>query len=170
MDQVFTVRVTGVDGWMISESIAGEGSGTDIQDSVDAQQPRFAGRLIGGRSIVEFSPYLLTPHGGEPPAEFGQPLNYPGRGQFRMRIESVEREAVSVPAGSFMAVRVEVSGERRVGSRGRSRDRLAVARFRYTAWYAPETGRYVKAHHQQWDPAGALSGDELVQLLEYRGN
>jgi serine protease Do len=171
MDQVFTVRVTAVDGWMIGESIAGEGSGTDIQDSVDAQQLRFAGRLIGGRSIVEFSPYLLTPHGGEPPAEFGQPLNYPGRGAFRMRIESVEREEVSVPAGSFKAVRVEVSGERERNAAGlRNRNRLAVARFRYTTWYAPETGRYVKAHHQQWDPAGALTGDELVQLLEYRAN
>ena len=172
-ENVFTVRVTGVSGWLINESIGADGG--EASFSTDAQQIRFAGKQIAGRPLVEFSPYLLIPNRGEAPASIGVPAEYPvgfTSEAFRMRVESVQQEEISVPAGSFKAVRVEVSGERSGagpgGLGGGLWNTLAVARFRYTAWYAPEIGRYVRARHQQWNPSGALSSDELVQLLEYR--
>jgi hypothetical protein len=166
---VFTVRVTGVNGWTIEEAMAIDGGDADIKAFVNAQHPNFAGRLIEGRSLLEFSPYLLSVHGGNPPADLAPPRHYLGHGggnPFQMRIEAIEREEVQVPAGKFNAVRVDISGNRSVqGRRGNN-----VARFRHSTWYASEIGRYVKAHHQQWDSGGGITTDDLVQLLEYQPN
>lgn len=163
LEQVFTVRVTGVNGSTIDESITDERGTTDLKSFVDTRNRDFAQRKIPGRSILELSPYQSS---AEPAAEFAIPGSYPGLGAgdpFRVRVETMEREDVQVPAGSFKALRVDVSGDRHV-----SRGRRAIVRFRYTAWYAPGIRRYVKARHQQWDRAGALTTDEVLQLLEYR--
>lgn len=173
-EQVFTVRVTGVSGWLINESVGAE-SGGEAGGSIDTQQVRFVGKQIAGRPLLEFSPYLLAPHRGEAPANLGVPSDYPvgfSQEPFRMRVENVQAEDVQVPAGSFKTTRVEISGERSGAGPGALAgglwNPLTVARFRYTAWYAPEIGRYVKVHHRQWNPSGALTSDEVVQLLEYR--
>jgi hypothetical protein len=171
-DQRFTVQVASVQNLVVTESI--DADGTSLPGIVDARRLRFVERRVAGRPIVELSPYLLN-SGQGPSAGVGDaPADYPTGSapeRFRVRVVKAERERVVVPAGAFNALKVEVAGEREgVGGHGYDRNwnHLLVARFRYTAWYAPETGRYIMARHQQWNPSGAPTMDDLIQLLEYR--
>jgi hypothetical protein len=78
---------------------------------------------------------------------------------------------VSVPAGTFNALRVEVQGVRSLATSNTGTAVLAIARrFEYTAWYVPELKRYVKSRHRSWSTSSAPIGEELVELLEYRPN
>jgi hypothetical protein len=89
---------------------------------------------------------------------------------FKVRVTSIGEDLVSVPAGTFKTVRVEVSGERGTSGfsgRGGDRKRFAVTRFRYTAWYSADLNRYVMLRHQQWNPSGEPIRDEVIQLLSF---
>jgi hypothetical protein len=67
---------------------------------------------------------------------------------------------------------VEVVGERPqtsfAGLAGGLWNTMEVTRFKFTAWYAPQAQRYVMSRHQQWNPSGALTTDELIELERYR--
>ena len=173
---VFTARVTAIDGAKVDELMRFEGT-SDLPSAIDTEQVRFSTISADGRMLVELSPYLLSRNGGEVPKTLGLPSDYPvgvSGEPFRVRLESIGQEDIAVPFGSFKTIRIEVSGERS----GRDFGAMAgirwnpyfVARFRYTVWYAPRIARYVQARHMQWNPGGELTGDEIVQLLEYRKN
>jgi len=74
----------------------------------------------------------------------------------------VTRERVTVPAGVFDAVRVNIDGERA----GYGPER-GIQRFVYTVWYAPNVGRYVQSRHQFFNRRGEGSGDEWVELTKF---
>ena len=164
VEDVFTVQVTGVSGWMIDEALSSRT--TELKNTVNAQEAHFSSKPLGaGHRVLEFAPYLVAANGGEPPARL-IPARHPASGSpFRIRVERVQREDVEVYAGSFKTVRIDIRGER-----ASDRRQQRVTRFRHTTWYAPEIGRYVKVHHQQWDGGGALTSDEVVQLMDYRSN
>lgn len=175
----FTLRVTGVDGWIVNEAVEREGAPAGNRTaSIAARDLAFSERVVDpGRSFAEFAPYLLaTERSGQPlpwqevgaayPAVRGAPAGW----TFEGRRE--EREQVQVQAGSYQAVRIEISGEN-AGGRINNITRpgySAIGRFRYTLWYAPEVKRYVKMRQQTWDSRGSQSSDEVVELLEYKGS
>ena len=166
----FAVKVDAVSGPVITELFqAGQAERAVLP--VDAQSVRFVERHIGGDvRFVELSPYLLNAASamGLPNA----PTHYPlGRSStpFRVRVTHIVEDHISIPAGTFKTIRVDVTGERRVSWRGRGGgvNSLAVSRFKYTAWYSADVNRYVMVRHQQWNSGGAPLADELVQLLDY---
>jgi hypothetical protein len=173
--QAFVVRVEGLSGAQIQEVVQGA-AGERSAAPVDLQAVRFLDRDIGGgQRLVEISPYLLSAAVNN--ALPNPPTHYPLGGSnepFRVRVASMLPDQVSVPAGSFKAVRVEVSGERSTngfaGLSGGLMNSLAVTRFRYTAWYSTEVRRYVMLRHQQWNPGGAPVADEVVQLMSHKTN
>ena len=167
----FSVSAPSSAGDTVDETFAVDsGAGTAL--AVDARSGRYLSRALGGsRTLLEYLPYALA--GGAPPAAWPLPSGYPTYAtpyiewQYTTRV--VGWEAVTVPAGTFRALRLEVEG-----NRGKDPDAYwwpkQAARFRHTIWYAPEVRRYVKSHHLAWSMTSAQFADEAVELLEQRAD
>lgn len=167
----FSARAEAVEGDLVLESFQVEAGARSIE-RVTTRSLALVGRpVLQGDSFLELGPYMPADE-----RELEQkPVAYPLGGSpepWRISTRPVIQEEVSVPAGTFTALRVEVNGERsHAGFAGLGAgllNTLGVTKFRYTVWYAPEVARYVKARHQQWNPSGSPAADELVQLLAYR--
>jgi hypothetical protein len=139
---------------------------------VDARSGKYLSRMLGSsRTLLEYLPYALA--GGEPPAAWPVPSDYPTYATPHLEWRYVTRvtgwETVTVPAGTFRALRVEIEG-----NRGKDSDPFwwpkQAARFQHTVWYAPEAKRYVKARHRAWSMTESSFADEAVELLEHRAN
>ena len=162
-EQLFTVRVTGVDGWDVRESFA-PANGVPVEATVNAKEARFGARNVGGYSVIELAPYLFSSELGKAAQE--SPTRYPSGRTWKISAPSIAEEETRVPAGSFKTLRVEVTGMSEAFGQA-TNDFSVPARFQYTAWYAPEVKRYVMVRHQAWSRTGAKVSDETVRLMEY---
>ncbi len=139
--------------------------------AADAVRPgAYLARDVGASKMaLEYFPFALA--GGEPPASWPAPSGYPVYAtpylEWKYAVKVGGWESVTVPAGTFRALRVEVEG-----SRGRDPDPFwwpkQAMRFQHTIWYAPEAKRYVKARHLAWSMTGAPFADDAIELLEFR--
>jgi hypothetical protein len=166
--RVFTVRVSSVQGSEVRESFSVE-NGPESSAIVDAGSIRFsARRLTSDYAALELAPYFYSSERWKDAAA-PRPAAYPGVA-WEIGPAQVQPEDVSVPAGTFKAMRVDVRGSTGGhGSAGISASANHIpARFHFTGWYAPEVGRYVMTRHQTFNFNNAQIGDEMVQLLEYR--
>lgn len=168
----FTIRIEGMEGQILRESFVAEG-GDESSESVDPAAARFSvRRLPGNNALVELAPYFLSGTSGELPDAMARTSNYPDHARWRIRSPQIQAEDAVVPAGTYTTVRVDVFGTApSYGSGGMSAAASVnhiAARFHYTAWYAPEVGRYVMVRHKTWNSSDNLIGDELIQLLEFR--
>lgn len=169
--QEILVRVTGVDGWTVMEAFSADGR-SPIRTEVQASELAFASRLLAeGQSLLEFSPYLQSQGQTDLPP-VAEPSGYPDSGgsPWSISVQLRGREPVTVPAGNFHALRVEVQGVRSLANSNTAAVSAIARRFEYTAWYVPELKRYVKSRHRSWNASSAPIGDELIELLEYRPN
>jgi hypothetical protein len=169
LEQAFTVRITGVDGWTVRESferesLHGASPPVPVRASVNAQAIAFETRRMEQNYLLyEFSPYLAAASEIKSSLKVGQVPAFPGlRKGWRVKVTAVEGAKTEVPAGQFTTIRVEVTGENSVV--GAVWD---YTRFRYTTWYAPEVKRYVMLRLQSWNGTGAEAGDQVVRLTEY---
>lgn len=167
----FTVRVDGVDGWVVSESFAPEGASSRqrVRTEVGADEARFLERALGGeRTALEFNPYFAL-HEASARA-VGQVGGYPvgTLTEWQTRVSVSPNRAVEVPAGRYNALRVQIEGVRAVGSEWTLHN--ALARFEVVGWYAPEVKRYVRMENRAWSARSALVSDERIDLLEASGN
>lgn len=166
-----TVRALRANGEAVEESItAGDMQrGNTASRVVSTRDLRILEhRISGSAALIELSPYLLAASGGKAPAEpTSLKASYPSGSGLPGWIEAVrihDWESISVPAGTFRALRVQVDGRRSrpVGAPG------IPTLYRVSAWYAPEAGRYVRLEHQQWLNANSLYAHELLELQSYR--
>lgn len=167
----FSVRVDGVDGWVVSESFVPEGSSSRqrVRTDVAADEARFIERSLGGdRSAVEFNPYFgsydwngrrADPVGGYPTGQ------YP---EWQTRTSVSPNVPVEVPAGRFNTVKVQIEGMRPVGAELGQRN--VPARFEVSAWYSTEAKRYVRLENRLWNGGSGLVSEERIDLLEMTGN
>ena len=161
-----TVRASSIKGMIVEETLSGT-SATDSLRAVNAAEHKIVELPFGaGASVPELNPYLLAATGGKPPVDFPSKVGYPAGNGLPPWIEPVrvrDWESVTVPAGTFRALRVQVDG-RRVSPPYTPRVPMT---YRLSAWYAPEIGRYVKLEHQQWLIRDQLYTHEIVELLRY---
>lgn len=176
--QDFTLRVTGVSGWNVTEAFergnAGDGAHA-IQATIGAEDLKYSQKLIeSGRTIAEFAPYLVGTEkleGTLPWHELGasHPL---AKGNNGWRYDGVRQagEQVTVPAGSYKSIRVELNGRTSNAESVSVFRQYArpVGRFQYTLWYAPEVKRYVKLRQESWDTDGNKVSDDVVELVSYK--
>ena len=132
-----------------------------------------ANRLLAeGQSILEFSPYLHSQERTDlstAAAASGYPDS--AGASWSIAVQSRGQETVTVPAGSFNALKIEVQGQRLAHISAQASIQFAIARrFEYVAWYVPELKRYVKSRHRTWNASSGPIGDDLVELLEVRTN
>jgi hypothetical protein len=171
-----TVRADRVDRDLIDESVFVPGSGKDVvRRTVQTKEARFLAYHLGPETMVmELAPYLVAAHDGKPDAI--DPVGYPLSGQVfggdtRLSYKTTARahdwEDVTVPAGSYRALRYEIDGERNAG--GQFFARLgSTSRFKVNVWYSPDIQRIVKLEHKTWTNSATPYSDDSVELLEFR--
>lgn len=162
------VRVTRVDGSSIDESVISRGAGQgETQRTVSAGTAGFLPHsLADGAELMEFAPYLLAASGTGASAVPVTAAGYPvgtGFPEWIARAGSQVWEQVSVPAGTFRALRVEISGRRaRVPS-----DPNVSRNFEFRVWYAPEVQRYVRLEQKEWSIPGRQLSHNVVELVKF---
>lgn len=169
MQRQFTVKLTGVEGGDVREAFSIDG-GPATSSVLSPSAVRFsARRLTSEYSVLELAPYFFATELSAGPQ---QPTDYPAAALWSIAPAQVYPEDIAVPAGHYKATRLDVTGSAPThGSIGLGAAASAghiAARFHYTAWYAPEVGRYVMVRHRTWNVSNALIGDEVIQLIEYR--
>jgi len=170
VQHVFTVRVDGVDGWVVSETFAPEGATARQRARTDigADEPRFIERRLGGdRSALEFNPYFASFdwNGRRVDPVAGYPTGNGAEWDTRTRVSP--NVSVAVAAGTFNTVKVHVEGSRAGGQELSQRN--TPTRFELIAWYAPEVKRYVRIENRLWSAGSSLLGEERIDLLEASG-
>lgn len=169
----FTVRVLRADAGTVEEALTTPAA-KDSRRVLDTAEFRVLEHALGGsQSVIESAPYLLARNNGQLPADLGRVSGYPSGGAglapWVYKTQVHDWEQVTVPAGSFKALRLEIRGEReRQMFAGAT---PAVGQFRINAWYAPEAKRYVRLEHKSWGLVATGQGrpynDDLIELLKY---
>jgi len=160
----FTVRIAAD-----NESFSLDG-GTAAASTVDPRAGTYLVRQLGAsKALLEYLPYALAD--GAPPGAWPAPSGYPTYAtpylEWTYQVKAGGWESVTVPAGTFRALKVEVEG-----NRGQDPDPIwwpkQAMRFVHTIWYVPEAKRYVKAHHKAWSMTSSPFADDAVELLELK--
>jgi serine protease Do len=174
-----TVRADRVDRDLIDESVFVAGGGSNVmRRTIQTREARFLQYSLGSdTALLEIAPYLVAANDGQAPAEAVSAVGYPvggrifagERGGFRTRSRAHDWEEVSVPSGSYRALRYEFEGEREEGTAATSFVRSgSITRFKMNVWYAPDIQRIVKLEHKMWSKSADPISEETMELLEYR--
>jgi len=162
------MRVAGVTDTGIQELVTSETGSSErvvrIGDLKILQLP-----LGGSALLVEISPYLVA--SGDEGALLGSPsiTGYPhgqtGLSPWRIRVTKWGWEQVSVSAGSYCALRIQIDGEREQQVFAWGQD----GEFSIIAWYAPEVKRLVRLEHKTWEPfSHKLNEHKVLELVSFR--
>jgi S1-C subfamily serine protease len=169
--RIFTIRISSVDEREVRESFSVV-NGVQSSDAVNPEAVSFAARRLAHDSfVVELAPYFFPGDAAKWAIPL-RPSGYPGAPRWQVGLAQVQPDDVTVPAGAYKAIRVDVKGlAGQFGSLGMSAAGSVhhlPAKFHYTSWYVPQVNRYVMARHRTWNASDSLIGDELIQLLEFR--
>ncbi len=163
-----TIRVMRVDGSSIEESVAHSGAGGQgSRRNVSTSEAQFVSHgLASDAGLTEFAPYFLAANGEKASAVVITAAGYPvisGDPEWVARAKPQIWEQVTVPAGSFRALRLEISGQRaRVPS-----DPNTSRQFLVHVWYAPEVQRYVRLEHKEWLHSSRQFNHVVVELTKF---
>jgi S1-C subfamily serine protease len=171
----FTVDVLRVNDHFVDETMSVDTQAVQrIPRTVDARELRFIEQSLGaGAVLLEMAPYLLAASGGKAPADFATAVGYPlgglGLPNWAISVRHQSWEQVTVPAGTFRALRIDVTGQR---ERPVFTSEPITGHFKMSVWYAAEVQRFIKLRHQMWHgpasrPNRQLS-DDSVELLSFR--
>src|SRR5439155_13847392 len=121
-----------------------------------------------GYYFVEFNPFLQA-FGALQPGTTWKALVTPIEDPFFSNWYSQGRvigwESVSVPAGSFKALRVEVDSTR--NATANSAAQAAPAHIRYVIWYSPDAKRTIKHVRTAFRTDGTRVAEDTYELVKY---
>lgn len=136
-------------------------------------RPQGAERALGRDvRIVELLPYVhsLLQEGLTP----GQEKNFPeaslGGYAFRIRTKLVGQEKISVPAGTFDAMRIEITGQNVVLAPATiqwSLRAVTTVSFDHVVWFVPEIRRVVRVEHRSSSGTGSRLDDDTLELVSF---
>jgi hypothetical protein len=152
-----------------SDAMYGRGKQTFVVETEgEPGASRFVARALdAGKTLVEFLPPAAPAEGAVPqwPAPSGYPTGYATHLEWTVTIRAAGWETVTVPAGTWRALRIEISGRR-----GSDPDPFwqvkQAGRFHYVAWFPAGWRRHVRARHQSWTMQDAPFGEEVIELLK----
>jgi len=84
--------------------------------------------------------------------------------QWRWKASVVSAEAITVPAGTFQAFKIEYDG-RYFGHQG---DQSWTGSHKETAWYAPAINQFVKRELEQRAPGRNFLNQHVIELLSFK--
>ena len=162
----FSVRVTHVASNGIADTLSA--AGFIDQSQIWTGTLGLVMRSLGGFGVPEFSPYIQAftrLQTGQVwynvPLPAGAAPLTPWTAQARVR----GLDSVTVPAGTFDAVRIDLTGERFGPGVAPSAD---SAQLNATAWFAPAVKRVVRFRHQTWTLTMLPIDNDGYELLEYK--
>jgi hypothetical protein len=139
-------------------------------------EPRiFEHQLSSDVTLFEFAPFLtqyseLTTGAAWPNVPGAINTSGESTVDWRFSGKVVGRERVSVPAGNFDAIKVELTGALDLGPSSRTMSTggdFVVSTQDYTAWFAPEVGRLVKYSRKTYNRRRSPLDDEVFELINY---
>lgn len=164
-----TVSVADADDAFVYEKVSAieaSGQARTTSRTISAGEASFdLYRLNGDRTLTEFAPYLLAAGGEDGLKSVAGAKGYPTSGYSGWVTRSAPPvwEQVTVPAGTFRALRFELHGRREIPPF----TSIAVQRFEIRVWYAPAVHRYVRLEHRSWLSVRRPYTHDVVELVEY---
>jgi hypothetical protein len=167
--RTFVHQVTAVSDREVREtmSLVDKGAPTSESKSFSAES-RFVEWRGPGYSFVEFNPFLEAFGGMQPGTTWKAlvtPIEDPFFSNWYTQGRVVRWESVSVPAGNFKALRVEVESNRPASAN--SAAQAAPARIRYVIWYSPDAKRTVKHVRTAFRTDGTQVAEDTYELVKY---
>jgi hypothetical protein len=167
--RTFAHQVTAVSDGEVRETMSFVGNGGKISDSKSFRaDSRFVEWRGQGYYFVEFNPFLQTFGALEPGTTWKSlvtPIEDPFFSNWYSQGRVIGSESVSVPAGTFTALRVELNSNRNASAS--SAEQAAPARIRYVIWYSPEAKRTVKHVRTVFTADGTRLAEDTYELVKY---
>jgi hypothetical protein len=167
-ERTFVHQVTAVSEREVRETVSEAASGENAGESKSfGPDPRFVEWRGKGYYFVEFNPFLQV-FGALQPDTAWKSLTAPVDDPFYTNWYSQGRvrgwDSVSVPAGSFKALRVELNSSRppRAGSTQEPQ------RVQYVIWYAADAKRTIKHVRTVYAANGSKLDEQTYELVKYR--
>lgn len=164
--RTIVIEVQAVNNGVVTDGLRAEGLAADARRSSGAQPTFMSWNEIGN----EFSPYLAaysdiaslgTLRG------FATPDVAPNWSQWYSEAKVIGQEAVTVPAGSFQAHKIEVWSSRHATG-GPIQASIEPVRIHYLIWYAAPAKRYVKMQRRVLSASGAENERDVFELAAHR--
>jgi hypothetical protein len=167
--RTFVHQVTAVSGREVRETMSDVTDGDSASESKSfGPDPRFVEWRGKGYYFVEFNPFLQV-FGALQPDTAWKSLTVPVEDPFYTNWYSQGRvvgwDSVSVPAGNFKALRVELNSSRHAKAGSAIPE---PQRVQYLIWYAPEAKRTIKHVRTVWAANGARLDEHTYELVKYR--
>lgn len=169
-----TYEIVGGDANGIRETMRITGPAQPAMQRNLSLEPRiFEHRLSGHVTLFEFAPFLTVfselKSGTAWPKITGA-ISDQSHVEWRFSGKVIGRDRVSVPAGSFDAIKIELLGALDVGAQQGSHvfgSDPVIAQQVYSIWFAPEIGRLVKYNRKTYNRVLNLRDNEEYELISY---
>ncbi len=167
--RTFVHQVTKVSDREVAETMSFVANGNRISDSKSfGADSRFVEWRGQGYYFVEFNPFIQA-FGTLQPGTTWKSLVTPIEDPFLTNWYSHGRvigwDSVTVPAGTFKALRVELNSNRNPSAS--SAAQAAPARIQYVLWYAPDAKRTVKHVRTVLTTDGTKLAEDTYELVKY---
>jgi len=165
--RTFFHQVTGVSDREVRETMSFVAKGDKISESKSfGADSRFVEWRGQGYYFVEFNPFLQAFGALQPGTTWkslATPLDDPFFWYSQGRV--VGWDSVSVPAGTFKALRVELNSNRNASASSAAQG--TPARIMYVLWYSPDAKRTVKHVRTVFTTDGTKLAEDTYELVKY---
>ena len=168
--RIYTHQVTAVSEHEVRETMSYSGSADKSDAKSFEPDTRFVQRRGNGYYYVEFNPFIQA-LGALSPGTTWKSLAYPAEdpffGNWSTHGRAVDWGSITVPAGTFKALRVEINGNRAPTGSVSMRASEPV-RILHVIWYAPDVKRAVKVVRTVYSTSGNRLDEDTYELVKYR--
>jgi hypothetical protein len=165
-ERTFVHQVTAVSEREVRETMSEVASGDNASESKSfGSDPRFVEWRGKGFYFVEFNPFLQVFGALQPDTAWKSltvPVESPSSWYSQGRVRGWD--SISVPAGSFKALRVELNSSRAA----RASSVQEPQRVQYVIWYAADAKRTIKHVRTVYAASGSKLDEETYELVKYR--
>jgi hypothetical protein len=167
-ERMLVHRVDAVSKDEIRETMSVQGSAERGDAKAFGSDAAITARQAAGISVFELNPYLQAYMPLDPGTRW-KSLTIPDGGGlltgWNAAARVTEREKITVPAGEFDALRIELDANRT--PLGATAIAIEPARIDHVLWYAPAVKRIVKHQRSVFSGNSKLLDRDLVELVEY---
>jgi len=165
--QTITVTVEESDRGSVTDTMSMSGGRGSDQQSFRGT-PQAAERPLGSDvRVVELLPYAqsLLQEGLKPGQEKAFPDAVVVGGQtYRIKAKLIGQEKITVPAGTFAALRVDIAGE---NVEHMNTEFLVPTSFTHSLWFVPELRRVIKFAYKSVSSRNTRLDDERSELVSF---
>ena len=169
--RVYSHQVSAVSDREVRETMTYASGGDKTTESKSfGPDTRFVEWRGKGYAFVEFNPFIDALGGLKPGIAWksiAMPADDPFFGNWSTSGRAVDSSQVTVPAGTFKAIRVELNSNRAPTGSASMRTSEPV-RILQVIWYAPEVKRAVKLVRTVYNTSGNRLDEDTYELVKFR--